>query len=106
MAVGANPKPRGLLTTLSHSHTVQKPAIVNINGKEVSFICWNIECLLDKLSDDCFVDFLNKFDVICLLETFMIYKFDHVLKFPDFECIQKCACKLSKHGRGSGGVTP
>ena len=68
-------------------------------------VCYNIDGLASKLLDNSFLNFLEKFDIICLVETFMCtneipaYLFNSFCK-PFFSK----AFKLSTHGRCSGGV--
>ena len=72
---------------------------------KLSFCSFNIEGLLKKLDDPSFLDFVNRFDVISLQETFMIEKVIPKDVFGNFSTHYfSPASKLSAHGRCSGGV--
>ena len=69
-----------------------------------NILCWNVEGLINRLACMEVSDFLLKYDIICLCETFLIQSFDSNLKFPNYVCIQKPAIDLGRGGRASGGV--
>ena len=66
---------------------------------------FNVDGLMSKVYDPCFLSFLKEFDIICLLETF-VYDYDllpvHI--FSPFTIYFCPALKLTRHGRCSGGV--
>ena len=72
------------------------------NLRTISFLSYNIEGLLQKLSNNDFTCFINSIDIVCLVETFL--NFDLKQVFNDFELFQAPARKLSWKGRCSGGV--
>ena len=73
---------------------------------KLTFCSFNIEGLLKKLDDPSFIDFVNRFDVISLQETFMSENVIPKDVFDNFLTHYfSPATKLSAHGRCSGGVT-
>jgi hypothetical protein len=70
----------------------------------LSFLCWNVDGLMNKLPDCDFVNFITSFDVCCLQETFTFENFDSSIHFDNFLVFHSPAVKLSKMGRGSGGT--
>ena len=60
--------------------------------------------MISKLSDISFVSFVNKYDFVCLTETFAGSGFDYSSIFPDFTKFISYAKKISHQGRYSGGV--
>ena len=71
---------------------------------EISFLNYNIENLLPKLADITFINFVSKYDFVCLTETFTNENFDASVCFTDYIKFHAPAKKLSHHGRWSGGV--
>ena len=60
---------------------------------------------MSEIDDVSFISFINSFDIICLLETFMQKDTLPQSILPDFERYFSPAIKLlSKHGRCSGGI--
>ena len=72
--------------------------------RNLSFLAWNVEGLLDKLTDDDFYEFITNYDICCLSETFTQFSFDFNMKFNDFLYSHCAAVKHSRLGRASGGV--
>ena len=64
----------------------------------------NVDGLEKKLKDKSFIDLVNKHDIICLLETFIIEITNYLSFFKDCDYFFKPAIKLSEKGRPSGGV--
>lgn len=60
--------------------------------------------MASKLPDPDFLGYILKFDIVCLVETFLDKAFDLSRHFSDFQIFQKSARKLTSHGRRSGGV--
>lgn len=65
---------------------------------------YNVECLVTKLSDIAFVNYVENFDFVCLTETFLDNNFDFNSIFLNHAKYPAPAKKLSVHGRKSGGV--
>ena len=70
--------------------------------KSVSFLSYNICGLRSKINDADFISYVNKFDFVCLLETFVEDLKTNV--FYNFIHFVSPAVKLSRAGRRSGGV--
>ena len=70
--------------------------------KSVSFLSYNICGLRSKINDAVFISYVNKFDFVCLLETFVEDLKTNV--FYNFIHFVSPAVKLSRAGRRSGGV--
>ena len=68
------------------------------------FCSFNVEGLLKKIEDSSFLDFVNRYDVISLQETFMLQNTLPADIFSNFIAFFSPAFKLSAHGRCSGGV--
>ena len=67
----------------------------------VSVAHWNIHGLADKLDDDNFKDFVNKFDMCFLTETWK----EGIVNMSGRIVIRKDAKKIiNKRGRKSGGI--
>ena len=71
---------------------------------ENKIISWNVAGLLDHLEECNVVNYLWKFDLICLQETYLMYNFNTDIKFKNYVCVQSHAAKLSAAGCPSGGV--
>ena len=69
---------------------------------EFTFLCWNVEGLITKLSFPDFLPYVEQFSFVCLTETFVEYIPDNI--FLNFEHFISPAKRLSKLGRRSGGV--
>ena len=69
-----------------------------------SFLCWNINGLIAKLTDPDFVEYITSFDVCFLSETFTLSSFDFSTYFNDFIVLHSPGVKLSKMGHVSGGT--
>lgn len=67
---------------------------------------YNVAGLISKLYNSLFLNYLNAFDVVFLLETHIEKK--HELKLgswlPDFECHWVFAKRAAQMGRASGGM--
>ena len=59
---------------------------------------------MPKLYEPGFLNYLSRFDICCLTETFAAPNLDITKHLPDFETLQSPGIKLSTHGRRSGGV--
>ena len=71
--------------------------------KSFSFLHWNIRGLISKLDDPDFNSFVNSFDFVCIVETF-VEKFTST-SFPDYDIVCVPAVKFTKkEGRRSGGL--
>ena len=81
-----------------------KTSSVKNDIKEIKVVTWNVAGLLGRLVECEVSNFLCKFDIICLQETFLVYDFNTELKFKNYNCTQSHAAKLSTAGRPSGGV--
>ena len=69
-----------------------------------NFLTYNIDGLLSKMCDSTFLNFVNDYDIVCLVETFMPENTLPQKIFPSFKVFFTPAFKLSKQGRCSGGV--
>ena len=79
----------------------------NINShcnKVIDCLCWNIEGLLEKLNTDDLLEFLKKFDILILGETFTLPSFNFEIKFSDYFHVHCPAKKYNRMGRPSGGI--
>lgn len=54
-------------STCSH---MRNTTCTNVN-KPFSFLSWNVNGLMSKISDSDFISYLYDFDFVCLVETFM-----------------------------------
>ena len=77
-------------------HEMQEPTISIVN--------WNVNGLINRLTDPDFIDYILSFDVCILTETFTLPTFDFNVHFNDYICFHSPAVKLSKMGHCSGGV--
>ena len=57
-----------------------------------------------KIPEPGFMNYLNQFDICCLVETFTSENFDFSASFDDHVAMHSPGIKLSVHGRLSGGV--
>ena len=73
------------------------------NEANFTFVSWNIDGIINKLDDPYFIDYISKFMIVCLFETF-VDNIDLTEYFPGYECCIAPAHKLSAHGRRSGGT--
>ena len=71
--------------------------------KSFSFLHFNVEGLGSKLYDKEFVSFINSFNFICLVETFLMGEIPFNI-FSYYKAFYSPAVKLSARGRPSGGV--
>ena len=70
----------------------------------MSIMCWNIDGLHSKIRDvDC-LEYINKFDIVVLVETFVEGSYNVSNTFPAYDMFACPAVKLSSQGRRSGGV--
>ena len=76
----------------------------NTTGRVIDCLSWNIEGLLEKLNTDDFLEFLYKFDILILGETFTLPSFNFDIKFSDYFCVHNPAKKYNRLGRPSGGI--
>ena len=78
---------------------------VNELKNEVNFtsVSWNIDGIINKLDDQHFIDYISKFMIVCLFETF-VDNINLTEYFPGYECYIAPALKLSAHGQRSGGT--
>lgn len=67
-----------------------------------SFLHWNINGIMSKLTDNDFISYVSSFDFVCLVETFV--ETLSVDVFPNHKLFCKSSVKLSDAGRPSGGV--
>ena len=67
-----------------------------------SFLTWNVNGLMTKISDSDFVSFILSFHFVCLVETF-IDSFN-VDMFSSHKAFCQPSVKLSQAGRSSGGI--
>ena len=74
------------------------------DSQKVSFLSWNVDGLRNKLHDPDFLKYVSRFDIVCLVETFLQKPFLAPDILSDFVCFSTPAVKLSHHGRCSGGV--
>ena len=70
----------------------------------MSVLCWNVEGLSSKLSENSFVQYICAFDICCFTETFTSIDFNFEIYFSDYFVFHSPAVKLSHQGRRSGGV--
>ena len=70
--------------------------------ESIKILAWNIEGLFQKLCEPDFITLLNRYDIICLSETFVITLDTEI--FEEFDTYIAPAKRLSGHGRNSGGV--
>ena len=68
------------------------------------FLVWNVNGLIDKLSDPDFIEYITSFDLCCLIETFTPPNFDFSLLSKDFLVQHSPAVRFSRLGRASGGT--
>ena len=68
------------------------------------FLTFNVENLVDKIADVSFVDYISRFDIACLTETFVDRSFDFNNIFLSYEKFVSPAHKLCHHSRKAGGV--
>ena len=74
------------------------------NPRWIKCIAWNIEGLFEKINIQDICNFLKKFDIICLSETFTFDNFDFNIKFNEYIHLHCPAIKFSRLGRPSGGL--
>ena len=68
-------------------------------------LSYNIAGLKSKINTFSFLEYLKQFDVVCLLETFVLEEIKNFDKyFPDFKLKWKNTKKSSRFGRASGGI--
>ena len=72
--------------------------------QEITFLVYNVENLSSKLKDLSFVEYVSKFDIVVLTETFCDERFDYKQIFRSHEKFSYHAKRLSRYGRNSGGV--
>lgn len=72
--------------------------------KELKLLMWNVEGLLEKLTDDDFCEYIYNFDIVCFCETFTFPNFDFRMKFNEYNFVHNAATKFTRMGRPSGGV--
>ena len=71
--------------------------------KNLKFCSFNIEGLGEKLEDEKFLEIIQKFDFITLVET---WKPEHEkISIDNFYSYSKCRSKHKKAKRHSGGIT-
>ena len=70
----------------------------------LSIVCWNINGLLSKIADVDFMQYMGKFDICCLVETFTYATLDLTSCFGEYLVMHSPGVKLSTQGRLSGGV--
>ena len=99
----ANNNEDKLKSTETRAKKTQKSDVNNCK-KQISCVSWNLPAVLSKLEDADLVNYLTGFDIICLMETYLMKEFDSSFKFQSFNLLQSLACKLSATGRPSGGV--
>jgi len=87
-----------------HPNTQQNDNTQTQAPSNFTFLSWNIEGLINKLSDHDFVNFVTSFDVVCLQETFATASFDFDIHFDKFLVVVSPAVRLSRMGRSSGGT--
>ena len=92
---------RGGSKTLDSDLLVNPP--LNIS-KPCSFLHWNVQGIVSKLSDADFISFVYNFDFVCLVETFVV-KFEAPVSIKQYYKVYPVpAIKWSKRGRPSGGL--
>ncbi|KAK7493905.1 hypothetical protein BaRGS_00014787, partial [Batillaria attramentaria] len=74
----------------------------NNNKARLKFLHWNVGGLLQRLNEPGFVEYVSRFDIICLVETF-VKDFQSTL-FPFHSTFVKPSTDLGRQGRDSGGV--
>ena len=84
-------------------HQLNSTKDCNCTHADIRLLSWNVDGLISKLSDSEFINYLSRFNFVCLTETFVEY-FDATSHFPDYNCYVSPARKLSYQGRRSGGV--
>ena len=67
-------------------------------------VCWNIDGLASKLSDDDFIPYMHPIDIVCLIETFLDDTFHLTNHFCNYVKYLSPAIKHSNMGRRSGGL--
>ena len=67
-------------------------------------MCWNVNGLVSKLTEEGFVDYLHNFEICCLTETFTTVNFDFTKCFREHVILHSPGVKLSGQGRCCGGV--
>ena len=70
----------------------------------INWLCWNVEGLLEKINTDDFLEFLKKFDILVLGETFTLPSFNFEIKFDEYFHLHSPAKKYNRLGRPSGGL--
>ena len=70
----------------------------------IDCLSWNVEGLLEKINTDDFLEFLKKFDILILGETFTLPRFNFEIKFPEYFHEHSPAKKYNRFGRPSGGI--
>ena len=95
------PSPPAYLQVMNHDHDVSYDHVFFENTNNISFLHWNVDGIISKLKDPDFVSYVSKFDVICLVETF-VKKFENTL-FPLHTMFIKPSDDLGNKGRDSGG---
>uniref|UniRef100_UPI003AF8BC6C hypothetical protein n=1 Tax=Thiolapillus sp. TaxID=2017437 RepID=UPI003AF8BC6C len=68
----------------AHGLKMNKLRRVIQKNKTFRLLNYNIEGLFNKLDDVDFVQFVNKFDFVCLTETFLNFELNHNV-FKDFK---------------------
>ena len=95
------PSPPVDLPVIDLEHDDSYDSVFFENTSNVSFLHWNIDGIMSKLKDPDFVSYISKFDVICLVETF-VREFQNTL-FPLHTPFIKPSDDLGNKGRDSGG---
>lgn len=72
------------------------------DNRACTFLLWNVNGIMTKVFDPDFVSFVNKFDVVCFVETFI--EFFSLEMFNDFRVFVSPSVKMTHAGRPSGGV--
>ena len=76
-----------------------------LDSNKLNIVSFNVAGLISKLYDNDFVQFLENFDVVCLLETFMIDNTIPKTMFNDFlPAFFYPAKKSTGQGRNAGGI--
>ena len=107
---------RGQISQGTHSHSTgesERKFATSVNNDKstydpdensyFSFLCWNVNGLLGKINDSCFINYLQKFQIVCLVETFLNENYPGNW-LDGFDIYYRPALKLSNFGRLSGGV--
>ena len=76
----------------------------DLDQSSLSLLVWNVEGLASKLGDGDFKRYVETFDLVCFVETFIDTNFDLTNHFTNFTKFTAPALKLSAQGRRSGGV--